>query len=118
MTLSGPGLRTQHVRQERFRCAVAVQDIVLAALFEIHHELHRDARAAGPFQIARFAAIAVEIPGISASTRPPSKRIFCAPFHNTALPNAVQVFQPGGQRDEMIAGELSHLAGETHGSPP
>ncbi len=65
VALSGPGLRTQHVRQECLRGAVTVQNVVFAAFLEIQHELHGDARIAGPAWIGRIAAIAMEIPGIS-----------------------------------------------------
>ena len=61
----GPWLRAQHIRQERFRGAIAMQNVVLAALFEIDHELHGDPRTAGPSRIGRVAAVAVEIAGIS-----------------------------------------------------
>ena len=64
VALARPGLRAQHVGQERFRGAVAVQNIVLAALLEIHHELHGDARVAGPLRIGRVAAVAAEIAGV------------------------------------------------------
>ena len=42
-----------------------MQDVVLAALLEIHHELHGDARIARPARIGRSAAIAAEITGIT-----------------------------------------------------
>ena len=42
-----------------------MQDIVLAALFEIHHELDRDPRVTGPAGIGRVAAVAAQIPGVS-----------------------------------------------------
>ena len=65
VALAGPGLRAQHVGQKRLRGAVAVQDVVLAALLEIHHELHRDARVAGPARIGRVAAVAAEVAGVA-----------------------------------------------------
>ena len=65
VALAGPGLRTQHVGQERLRGAVAVQDVVLAALLEIHHELDRDARVARPARIGRVAAVAAEVAGVA-----------------------------------------------------
>ena len=57
-------MAAEHIGQEGFRGGIAVQDIVLAALLEIDHELHRDPRAIGPLRIGRVAAIAAEIPGI------------------------------------------------------
>jgi hypothetical protein len=65
VALSRPWLRAEHIRQEGFRGGIAVQDIVLAALFEIDHELHRDPRAARPLRMGRVAAVAAEIAGIS-----------------------------------------------------
>ena len=41
-----------------------MQDVVLAAFLEVHHELHGEPRAAGPARIGRVAAIAAEIAGI------------------------------------------------------
>ena len=61
MALPRPWLRAQHVGQERFRSAVPVQNIVLAALLEIHHELDRDPRISRPARIGRVATVAVEI---------------------------------------------------------
>src|SRR3954452_10048406 len=87
MALSRPRLRAQYVGQERFRCAVAMQDVVLAAFLEIDHELHRDPRIAGPARVRRVAAIAAEISGIArVSHQTSSMRTLCAPFHSTVLP--------------------------------
>src|SRR5580693_1359183 len=49
--LPWPGLRAQDIGQESFRCTVSVQDVVLAALFEVHHELHSQPRIRGPARI-------------------------------------------------------------------
>ena len=65
VALAGPGLRTQYVGQERFRGAIAVENIVLAAFLEIHHELHRDPRVARPFGIGRVAPVAAEVARVS-----------------------------------------------------
>ncbi len=61
MTLARPWLRAEHVGEERFRGAVTVQDVVLAALLEIDNELHRDPRIARPLRMRRVAAVAAEI---------------------------------------------------------
>ena len=61
VTLPGPGRRAEHVGEEGLGGLVAVQDRVLAAFLEIDHELHGDARAAGPARIGRRAAIAGEV---------------------------------------------------------
>src|SRR5262249_56803155 len=89
MAPSGPWLRAQHVRQERFRRAVAMQDVVLAALLEIHHELHRDARAVRPVRIGRVAAVAMEIPRIKRvrHRQTISYPVFCVTTHSTVLPS-------------------------------
>ena len=68
VALARPGLRAQHVRQERFGGAIAMQDVVLAALLEIHHELHRDPRIARPARIGRVAAVAAEIAGVAGAS--------------------------------------------------
>ena len=96
MALAGPGLRAQYVGQERFRRAIAVENIVLAAFLEIHHELDRDPRFAGPFGIGRVAPVASEVArvGRRGHAYTSSKRIFCAPFHSTVLPNAVRFSSP------------------------
>ena len=72
-----------------------MQDVVLAALFEIHHELHGDPRTTRPARIGRVAAVTVEIPGISGFGHYAiSKRTFCAPFHSTVLPKAGKFSRP------------------------
>ena len=43
---------------------IAVQDVVLAALLVVEHELHGDPRAARPFRVGRIAAVADEVAGI------------------------------------------------------
>ena len=65
MALARPGLRAQHVGQKRFRSTVAVQNVVFAALLEIHHELHGDAGIARPMRIGRLAAVAAEVARVS-----------------------------------------------------
>lgn len=42
-----------------------MQNVILAALFEIHHELHGNAGVARPLRIGRVAAVAAEIAGVS-----------------------------------------------------
>jgi hypothetical protein len=42
-----------------------VQNVVLAALFEIDHELHGDPRPTGPARIGRVTPVALEIPRVS-----------------------------------------------------
>src|SRR3954452_20007039 len=87
MALSRPRLRAQYVGQEGFRCAVTVQNVVLAAFLEIDHELHGDPRIAGPARVRRVAAIAAEISRIaSVRHHASSMRTRCAPFHSTVLP--------------------------------
>ena len=61
VALAGPRRRAEHVRQEGFGGLVAVQDRILAAFFEVHHELHGDAGLARPAWIGRRAAIASEV---------------------------------------------------------
>src|ERR1700735_1965531 len=78
MALSGPWLRTEHIRQKCLGGAVAVQDVVLAAFFEIDHELHGDPCIAGPVRMWRIAAVATEIPGIPAPGHSTLPR--CEPF--------------------------------------
>src|SRR6188768_3129155 len=96
MALAGPGLRAQNVGQEGLRGAIAVEDIVLAAFLEIHHELDGNARVARPFGIGRVAPVAAEIARIGRRGHVyiSSKRIFCAPCHSTVLPNAVRFSSP------------------------
>src|SRR5215475_9632906 len=96
MAPSGPWLRAQHVGQERFRRAVAMQDVVLAAFLEIHHELHRDPRAARPMRIGRIAAVAAEIAWIARvrHRQTISKRIFWAPSQSTVLPSKGRFSRP------------------------
>jgi hypothetical protein len=65
MALAGPGRCAQHVDQEGLRGGVAVQDIILATLFIVEHELHRDVGAAGPVGVGRIWAVAVEVAGIA-----------------------------------------------------
>src|SRR5262249_43174093 len=65
VALPRPGLGTEHVGQERLRGGVAVQDVALAALLVIDHELHGDSRAVRPARIGRIAAIADKIAGIA-----------------------------------------------------
>ena len=57
VALSGPWLRAKHVGKESFRCFIAVKNVVLAALFEIDHELHGDAGVPRPTRIGWFAAV-------------------------------------------------------------
>ncbi len=115
VALARPGLRAQHVGQERLRGAVAVQNVVLAALFEIHHELHGDARVARPFRIGRAAAVAAEIARVTGLCHLDFLEAdFLRALPQHGLAERGQVFQPRGQGDEMIAGELAHLAGEVH----
>src|SRR5580700_3999057 len=106
MALPRPGLCTENVGQERLRRAVAVQDIVLAALLEVHHELHGDARMAGPLRMRRIAAVATEIPGIPA----PHHLHFLEANLLRAIPEyglaeRRQILKTGRQRNEMIDGE-------------
>ena len=65
MALTRPGLRAQDIRQKCFGGPIAVQNVVLAALLEIHHELNRDPRAARPVRIGRIAPVAAEIARVS-----------------------------------------------------
>ena len=51
VALAAPGLRAEHVGEKRLRGRVAMQDRVLAALLEIHHELQGDAGPARPARI-------------------------------------------------------------------
>ena len=51
-------------RQKRFGRGIAMQDVVLAALFVIDDELHRDIRAARPLGVGRVAAIADHVAGV------------------------------------------------------
>src|SRR5690606_12454041 len=57
VTLARPGRRADDLGQERFRGGIAVQDIVLAALLVIYHELHGDSGIARPAWMRRRAAI-------------------------------------------------------------
>ncbi len=61
MALSGPGLRPQHIGEERLGGRIAMENIVFAALLEIHHELDGDAGAIGPARVRRIAAIAAQV---------------------------------------------------------
>src|SRR5581483_5689425 len=61
VALPWPGLRAQHVGEERLRGEVAMQNIVLAALFEVHHELYGKSCIAGPARIGRVAPIAAKV---------------------------------------------------------
>ncbi len=61
MALAAPGLRAEHVGEKSLGGGIAVQDRILAALLEIHHELQRHARAARPARIGGVAAVTGEI---------------------------------------------------------
>src|SRR6266566_9968858 len=92
-----------------------MQNVVFATLFEIDHELHRDTRAAGPARIGRVAAVTMEIPGVSGFSHLrglEADSLRTLPQHGLA--QLGQILQARGQRDEVIAGELPHLAGEVH----
>src|SRR6202011_5206620 len=105
----------QYVRQERFRRAIAMQNVVFAALFEIDHELYGNTRAAGPARVGRVAAVAIEIAGIAGFSHLrglEADSLRTPPQHGLA--QLRQILQTRGQRDEVIACELSHLAGEVH----
>ena len=58
VALAGPGRGADDLGQESLRGAVPVQDVVLAALLVIDHELHADPRIAGPMRMGRIAAVA------------------------------------------------------------
>ena len=51
--------------QQRLRAGIAVQDVVLAALFVIDHELDRDARAVRPFGTRWIAPISHHVARIN-----------------------------------------------------
>jgi hypothetical protein len=51
MALARPRLHAKYIGEKRFGGAVTMQNVILAALFEIHHELHRDPRIARPARI-------------------------------------------------------------------
>ena len=61
VALARPGLRADDLRQERLGGRVAMQDVVLAALLVVEHELHGDPRAARPFRVGRVAAVADDV---------------------------------------------------------
>ena len=65
VALVGPGRGADDVGEEGLGRGVAVEDVVLAALFVVEHDLHRDIGAAGPFGIGRRTAVAEHVAGVS-----------------------------------------------------
>jgi len=65
VALTGPGSSAYNFGQEGFRGRVAMQDIVLAALFVIQNELNSDPGTIWPFRIRRVSAIALHVARIS-----------------------------------------------------
>src|SRR5829696_4074828 len=59
------GGRIEHLGEELLAAGIAVQDAALAAFFVIQHELHGDARVAGPSRMGATPAIAFQIPPIN-----------------------------------------------------
>jgi hypothetical protein len=53
--------RVEHLGEELLRARVAVQHTVFAAFLVVQHELHGNARAAGPAGVRRVAAVADEV---------------------------------------------------------
>src|SRR5688572_12785138 len=64
VALARPGLGADDLGEKGFRCSIAVEDIVLAALLVIDDELHGDIGALRPVRIGSGAAIALEIAGV------------------------------------------------------
>ena len=62
--LAEPCLSADDLRQECFRGAVAVEDVVFPALLVIDHELDADPRIVRPARMRRIAAVADEVAGI------------------------------------------------------
>ena len=58
VALARPGRGAHDLGEKRLRCGVAVQNIVLAALFVVDHELQRDPRPARPIGERRRPAVA------------------------------------------------------------
>ena len=66
MTLAGPRIGTDNLREEGLRGGIAVQNIVFAPLFIIDDELHGQPGAVGPVGLGRGGAIADHVAGIVA----------------------------------------------------
>ncbi len=62
--------RADDVGEKLLRAAVAVQNVVLAALFKIKHKLHGNARAARPLCVRRLAGVARHIARVVGSKVP------------------------------------------------
>ena len=61
---------TDDVRQELLGAAVAVQDVVFAALFKVEYELQGNARPARPARVGRTSGVARHVAGIVFSKVP------------------------------------------------
>ena len=61
VALARPGRGADDLRQERLGGEVAMQNVVLAALFVIDHELQRDPRPARPIRERRRAAVSSHV---------------------------------------------------------
>ena len=62
---AGPGCGTDDLGEKRLGGRVAMQDVVLAALFVVQHDLQRDLRAAGPFRVGGLGAMADHVAGVA-----------------------------------------------------
>jgi hypothetical protein len=115
----GQGCGADDLGQERLGGHVAMQDVVLAALLVVQHDLHGDLRAARPARVGRGRAVAGHVAGVAGHIHLNFPSEFRHLAQNKFPGRNLQILSEGfGRQGGQMAGFLTtHVLDTARGCP-